>query len=67
MADAWILIRQHGRRRNPANRWGRDRGGRLAPAAAGRGPPLPSYPIASRISVMHNVPSPTDNLLELFL
>ncbi len=67
MADAWIPIHQHGRGRNLANRGGGDRGGRLAPAAAGRGPPPPGYPIASRISVQHNVPSPTDNLLDTFL
>ena len=66
-ADAWIPIRQHGKGRNPANRGGGDRGGRLAPAAAGRGPPPPGSPIASRISVQHNVPSPTDNLLDTFL
>jgi hypothetical protein len=53
--------------RNPANLGGGGRGGRLAPAAAGRGPPPPGSPIASRISVHHNVPSPTDSLLETFL
>ncbi len=66
MADAWIPIRHHGRGRNPANRGGGGRGGRLAPAAAGRGPP-PGSPIASRISVQNNIPPPTDNLLETFL
>jgi hypothetical protein len=38
IADAWIPIRQHGRGRNLVNRGGGGRGGRLAPAAAGRGP-----------------------------
>jgi hypothetical protein len=66
MADAWIPIRQHGKGRNTANRGGGDRDGRLAPAAVGRGPP-PGSPTASRISVHHNVPSPTDILLETFL
>ncbi len=65
MADAWIPIRQHGIGRNPANRGGGGRGGRLAPAAAERGLP-PGSPIASRISAQHNVPLPTENLLETF-
>ena len=62
MTDAWIPIRQHDRGRNPANRGGGGRGGRQAQAAADRGPP-----IASRISLQHNIPSSTDNLLDAFL
>jgi len=61
MADAWNPIRQHCRGCNPANQGGGGRGGRLAPAAAGRGPPPPGPPIPSRISVQHNITSPTDN------
>jgi hypothetical protein len=67
MADTWIPIRKHGKGQNPGNRGGGRRGGRLAPAAACREPPPPGSPIASRISVQHHVPSPTDNLLDKFL
>ena len=66
-ADALISTRQHGRGRNPANREGGGRGGRQALAAASRGPPPLGSPIESCISVHHNIPSPTDNLLDTFL
>ena len=52
---------------NPTNRGEGGRGGRQALAALGRGPPPTGSPIASLISVHHNIPSPTDNLLDTFL
>jgi len=51
---------------NPTNRGEGGRGGRQALAALGRGPPPTGSPIASLISVQHNIPSPTDNLLDTF-
>jgi len=66
-ADVLIPTHQIGRGRNPANRGGGGRGGRLAPVAADHRPPPPGSPIASRISVHHSIPSPTDNLLDTFL
>jgi hypothetical protein len=67
MDDAWNPSHQHGRGRKSASRGGGGRGGRQAPAAAGRGPPPPGSPVASHISVQHNIPSFTDNLLDKFL
>ncbi len=66
MSDAWIPIHYQGKGRNLANRGG-GRGGRHAPAVAGRGPPPPGSPIASRISMEHNIPSSIDDLLDTFL
>ena len=58
MADAWIPIHQHGRGRNLASRGRGGRGGRLAPAAAGRGPRHPALPsrAVSRYITMYPPP-----------
>ena len=68
MENAWIPIRRNGRGRGNQSRGaGGGRGGRLAPAAAGRIPPRPSSPITSRLSVQQTIPSDTDALLDAFL